>query len=34
MLWYDNLTRVMRTDLAGIEKRWDTFERFTAMKLA
>ncbi|HSS85729.1 MAG TPA: ABC transporter substrate-binding protein [Reyranella sp.] len=34
MLWYDNWTRVMRADLAGIEKRWDTFERFTAMKLA
>jgi len=24
----------MRADLVGIEKRWDTFERFTAMKLA
>ena len=34
MLWYDNWTRVMRADLMGIEKRWDTFERFTAMKLA
>jgi peptide/nickel transport system substrate-binding protein len=34
MLWYDNWTRVMRADLVGIEKRWDTFERFTAMKLA
>jgi peptide/nickel transport system substrate-binding protein len=34
MLWYENWTRVMRADLVGIEKRWDTFERFTAMKLA
>lgn len=34
MLWYDNWTRVMRTDLVGIEKRWDTFERFTSMKFA
>jgi peptide/nickel transport system substrate-binding protein len=33
-LWYDNWTRVMRSDLTGIEKRWDTFERFYAMKLA
>ena len=32
-LWYDNWTRVMRSDLVGIEKRWDTFERFYAMKL-
>jgi peptide/nickel transport system substrate-binding protein len=34
MLWYDNWTRVMRADLVGVEKRWDTFERFNAMKLA
>jgi peptide/nickel transport system substrate-binding protein len=34
MLWYDNWTRVMRSDLVGIEKRWDTFERFNAMKFA
>lgn len=33
-LWYDNWTRVMRADLVGIEKRWDTFERFYSMKLA
>ena len=33
MLWYDNWTRVMRTDLVGIEKRWDTFERYFNMKL-
>lgn len=32
MLWYDNWTRVMRNDLVGVEKRWDTFERFTALK--
>ena len=24
----------MRTDLVGIEKRWDTFERYFNMKLA
>jgi hypothetical protein len=23
---------VMTTDLSGIEKRWDTFERYYAMK--
>lgn len=33
-LWYDNWTRVMRSDLVGIEKRWDTFERYFNMKLA
>ena len=33
-LWYDNWTRVMRTDLIGVEKRWDTFERYYDMKLA
>jgi peptide/nickel transport system substrate-binding protein len=33
-LWYDNWTRVMRTDLVGIEKRWDTFERYFNMKFA
>jgi peptide/nickel transport system substrate-binding protein len=33
-LWYDNWTRVMRQDLVGVEKRWDTFERYHAMKLA
>jgi peptide/nickel transport system substrate-binding protein len=33
-LWYDNWTRVMRADLMGIEKRWDTFERYFNMKLA
>jgi len=34
MLWYENWTRVMRADLVGIEKRWDTLERFRSMKLA
>lgn len=33
-LWYDNWTRVMRSDLVGVEKRWDTFERYFNMKLA
>ena len=34
MLWYDNWTRVMRNDLVGVEKRWDTFERFASLKTA
>jgi peptide/nickel transport system substrate-binding protein len=34
MLWYDNWTRVVRNDLVGLEKRWDTFERFAALKPA
>jgi peptide/nickel transport system substrate-binding protein len=34
MLWYDNWTRVMRSNLVGVEKRWDTFERYFTMKLA
>ena len=33
-LWYDNWTRVMRSDLIGVEKRWDTFERYYGMKFA
>jgi peptide/nickel transport system substrate-binding protein len=33
-LWYDSWTRVMRSDLVGVEKRWDTFERYYGMKLA
>jgi peptide/nickel transport system substrate-binding protein len=32
MLWYDNWTRVMRNDIVGVEKRWDTFERFGSLK--
>ncbi len=31
-LWYDNWTRVARSDLTGVEKRWDTFDRFYDMK--
>ena len=31
-LWYDSWTRVMKTDITGIEKRWDTFERYYAAK--
>ena len=34
MLWYDNWARVMRSDLVGIEKLWDSFERFNPMKLS
>jgi peptide/nickel transport system substrate-binding protein len=34
MLWYDNWARVMRSDLVGIEKLWDSFERFEPMKLS
>lgn len=33
-LWYDNWTRVVRSDLVNVEKRWDTFDRFYDMKLA
>jgi peptide/nickel transport system substrate-binding protein len=32
LLWYENWTRVMTADLTGIEKRWDTFERYYPMK--
>src|SRR5205809_3674017 len=31
-LWYDSWTRVMKADLSGMEKRWDTFERYYAVK--
>ncbi len=31
-LWYDSWTRVMKADVSGIEKRWDTFERYYAAK--
>ncbi len=31
-LWYDSWTRIMKTDVTGIEKRWDTFERYYAAK--
>jgi peptide/nickel transport system substrate-binding protein len=33
-LWYDSWTRVMKTDITGIEKRWDTFERYYGAKRA
>jgi len=33
-LWYETWTRVMSADLTGIEKRWDTFERYATMKRA
>jgi peptide/nickel transport system substrate-binding protein len=33
-LWHDSWTRVMRSDLVGVEKRWDGFERFRNLKLA
>jgi peptide/nickel transport system substrate-binding protein len=33
-LWYDNWSRVVRSDLTNVEKRWDTFDRFYDMKLA
>jgi peptide/nickel transport system substrate-binding protein len=31
-LWYDSWTRVMKSDLVGLEKRWDTFERYYAVR--
>jgi peptide/nickel transport system substrate-binding protein len=31
-LWYDSWTRVMKSDISGIEKRWDTFERYYAAR--
>jgi peptide/nickel transport system substrate-binding protein len=34
LLWYDNWSRVMRSDLLGIEKLWDSLERFDKMKFA
>ena len=33
-LWYDSWTRVMKTDITGIEKRWDTFERYYGARRA
>lgn len=32
MLWYENWVRVTSADLGGIEKRWDTFERYYSWK--
>ncbi|ANW02856.1 ABC transporter substrate-binding protein [Bradyrhizobium icense] len=34
LLWYDNWARVTRSELAGVAKYWDSFERFSKMKLA
>ncbi|WP_423963916.1 ABC transporter substrate-binding protein [Bradyrhizobium sp.] len=34
LLWYDNWTRVMRSELFGIEKVWDSLERFDKMEFA
>jgi peptide/nickel transport system substrate-binding protein len=34
LLWYENWTRVASGDLTGLEKRWDTFERYYALKRA
>jgi peptide/nickel transport system substrate-binding protein len=34
LLWYDNWTRVMRSELFGLEKYWDSLERFEKMKFA
>ncbi len=30
-LWYDNWTRVIPANLYGLEKRWDTFERYQSV---
>jgi peptide/nickel transport system substrate-binding protein len=32
LLWYENWTRVVSADVTGLEKRWDTFERYYALK--
>jgi peptide/nickel transport system substrate-binding protein len=32
LLWYDNWSRVMRSELFGLEKLWDSLERFDKMK--
>jgi peptide/nickel transport system substrate-binding protein len=34
LLWYDNWTRVMRSELLGLEKMWDSLERFDKMRFA
>jgi peptide/nickel transport system substrate-binding protein len=34
LLWYDNWTRVMRSELLGLEKLWDSIERFDKMRFA
>jgi len=33
-LWYDSWTRVMKREITGIEKRWDTFDRYYAARRA
>jgi peptide/nickel transport system substrate-binding protein len=32
LLWYENWTRVGTADLNGLEKRWDTFERYYSLQ--
>jgi peptide/nickel transport system substrate-binding protein len=32
LLWYESWTRVGSADLTGLEKRWDTFERYFNLK--
>jgi peptide/nickel transport system substrate-binding protein len=34
LLWYEHWTRVTSADLVGLEKRWDTFERYYNLKRA
>jgi peptide/nickel transport system substrate-binding protein len=34
LLWNDNWTRVVRKGIAGIDKRWDTFDHFTSLRNA
>jgi peptide/nickel transport system substrate-binding protein len=34
LLWYESWTRVMKSDVIGLEKRWDTFERYYGAKRA
>ena len=34
LLWYDNWSRVIRSELFGLEKLWDSLERFDKMKFA
>jgi peptide/nickel transport system substrate-binding protein len=34
LLWYEHWTRVLTADLVGLEKRWDTFERYFNLKRA
>jgi peptide/nickel transport system substrate-binding protein len=34
LLWYESWTRVGSADLVGLEKRWDTFERYYSLRRA